>query len=130
MQANTLHLQQPWIIDSRLLHPQTWLHLAVVAALLISILAPIPPTGRAPHTNNDIAGRAEADLPTFPQALTSATAAAPAPTTWQGHAELIKRRDAFTRYYDLGDGKGAALVATTPQHFANASGQWANADPR
>jgi hypothetical protein len=73
---------------------------------------------------------AETDLPLFTQALPAPAELAPTPTTWHGHAELLERRDAFTRYYDLGNGKGGALVSATPQHFANAAGQWEIADPR
>jgi len=56
--------------------------------------------------------------------------AAPALTTWQGHPEMVERRDAFTRYYDLGNGQQLAEVSNQPRHYQDSAGQWQTIEPR
>ncbi|RIK43975.1 MAG: hypothetical protein DCC55_03850 [Chloroflexi bacterium] len=128
MYARAISLAAPWPVDRQMM-----IHLALIAALLVSLLAPLTPPVSLPSSRSSVEPAqhnaatfsdyfAEAALPTGEPTLR--------PTTWQGHAEILERRDAFTRHYDLGDGKAAALLSATPQHFADPAGQWATLDPR
>lgn len=128
MYAKALPFTVPWQIDR-----QTLIHLALIAALIVSLLAPLTPPVSLPGPRSSVEP-AQHDAAAFSDHFTAATSPTGEttlrPTIWQGHAEIIERRDAFTRHYDLGDGKAAALVSATPQHFANLAGQWATVDPR
>lgn len=121
----------------------------LIVALLWSIVLPLAteplPALWQPRVASSTATAAEADAPVArrtdvsdatprPQPFTVDTAAInvapPAPTTWHGYPELVARRDAYTRVYDLGQGRSAAVVAQTPRHYQDAAGHWQTYDPR
>ncbi len=49
---------------------------------------------------------------------------------WQGHPEIVARRDAYTRHYDLSDGRAVAIVSTQPQNYQDEAGHWLPLDTR
>ena len=133
MQSNTLYFPQPWRIDPALLDRQRWLHLAVIAAILFSMLAPLTPPVPLPNPRSSVepAQQNTASFSNyFAEVALPENEITPVPATWRGYLELIERRDAFTRHFDLGEGKAVAMVSATPQHFADAGGQWQAADAR
>lgn len=114
---------------------QRCVHLTTVCALLLSMLSPLlsAPAVRAadlPIATERIQFTTDfAPLPTTTVAE-PLERSAPIPSTWQGHPEVLEQRDAFTRYYDLGNGQQLAEVSSRPRHYQDRAGQWQTIDPR
>jgi len=61
-------------------------------------------------------------------AVSAAPAVAPAPakpaTQPLSDRELVERRDAFSRHYDMGNGEYVAMVGVNPLNYRDAAGEW------
>ena len=56
--------------------------------------------------------------------------ALPEATTRQGYPEMVNQRDAYSRHYDLGNGKALAVVTPRPRNGQGAEGEWRAIDGR
>ena len=117
---------------------QQTLNPIVILALMLSLIAPsLPEWGqiqRRPisnHANNIIEAPAF-DRVTRPTSTADAGAdmAVSTATTWRGHPEIVSLRDAFSRYYDMGNGQTAAVTSRDAAHYQDAAGNWQIIDPR
>ena len=125
---------------------QQLLHPFVVLAMLLSLLAPalpywLPMPAALPTANpanrqdervTPIFTAPPAAVSTGPEAAArlAALTSAVAPTTWQGHPEIMERRDAFAHHYDLGDGRALAVVRSSSAYVQSAAGDWRIYDQR
>ena len=135
------------VLSTRLV--QQMLNLLVVLALLLSTIAPALPAWQQIQSrqirlmNNQLGetgGQTSSEsssafelLMLSEQDTTGALATSTAsvvPSTWRGNREVVELRDAFTRYYDIGDGERVAVTSADLLHYQDAADEWRTIDPR
>ena len=115
----------------------------LIAALVLSQISPlipllVPPVSGTIAEATPLVGidappvPAAPDLPfVMPASPASAEPRAPVQaTTWQGYPEIVARRDASSRHYDLGEGRAVAVVSSQSQNYRDEEGQWHPIDAR